>query len=123
MHRTHRTAAQKLKAVRNAVERAYALRGKISPRGHKLLTLIGDATTWEGDERPGRVLASYFVPSAKPMYSPTLGEFIDVSTGGDASALRSLERAGLIVRMKPNASGGTERYYYRISEDGIAALA
>jgi hypothetical protein len=96
---------------------------KLSPRAITLLTLINDRTAWEGDERPGKVLTLFFYPQSEPMWSPTLNACIDVSSGGDASAFRGLERKGLIVRTMPKETTGTARYAYAITEEGIQALA
>lgn len=94
---------------------------QLSPRARILLTLVNDRTEWQGDKRPGKELKCYFVPHRDEMYSQTLKQRINVSSGGDASSLRALEHKGLIRRIKPLATG-TERYYYAITEDGILAL-
>lgn len=80
---------------------------KLSRRGRELLALVNERSTWEGDERPGRVLTSYFIP--RPIAS-------DPSGPGDAAAFRGLVARGYIKRR------GAAPYAYVITEDGILAL-
>lgn len=91
----------------------------ISNKSLELLTLVGDHTEWEGDERPGRTLTRYFIPTNhdKQEWSKTLGSYVIVSGGGDASAFLSLERKGLIRKER------TATYAFSITEDGLSVLA
>lgn len=80
---------------------------KLSERAIELLTMIDARTTWEGDERPGRVLTCYFVPK----YGGR-----EPSGSGDVAILKSLERKGYVKAQRLHFS-------YSITEDGIAVLA
>lgn len=95
---------------------------KLSERALLLLEIIDASTTWEGDERPGRRLTRYFIPNVAGHWVERLKTRVFVSTGGDAAALRGLETKSLIRATKPG-EGGSARYYFAITEDGIAALA
>lgn len=91
----------------------------LSAKARELLTLVGDHTEWEGDERPGTTLRRYFIPTdhGKSEYSTTLQRRVIVSGGGDAASFRALERKGLIRKER------TATYAYSITEDGLLALA
>lgn len=84
---------------------------KLSANQIRLLKLVDSRTVWEGNERPGSVLACYFVPSHGSSKFDTYG-------GGDANSFKALERKRFIKRQP---KGGD--YAYSITEDGIAALA
>lgn len=79
---------------------------KLSARALELLGMIDQASTWEGDVRPGIKLRTYWAP----LYGRAWGS-------GDAMILRSLERKGLTRRV------AATNYSYFITEDGLARLA
>lgn len=72
----------------------------------ELLAKIDASTEWEGDERPGNALKSYWYP-----------HYGSVSGAGDAATLRAMERRGLIQRQRAS------EYSYSITEEGILLLA
>jgi hypothetical protein len=89
---------------------------KLSASAYELLTLIDEATKWEGDQRPGAKILRYWVPKATSEYSLTLKKTVYISGPGDASIIRSLRRHGL-VKQEPLVD-----YACSITEEGILAL-
>lgn len=100
--------------------------GHFSTRAMVLLSIVEEATQWEGDERPGQKLTRYYYPR-----DDRIGVWLSrwnrfecqVGGSGDSRIFDSLERKGLIRRMKPEVTTGSDRYCYVITEDGIKAVA
>ncbi len=84
----------------------------------ELLALVADYTKWQGDERPGRVLESFFVPQRGPMMSDTLGRALIIGGSGDARCFDSLVSKGFARRMRAD-----EPYWLAVTEDGLLQLA
>jgi hypothetical protein len=92
-------------------------------RAFELLMLVDHGTKWEGDERPGSVLLSFYNPKS----SDYLPEVITCPDGvkrtmhqrygsGDASALRGLAKKGLIKKQEGFQSA------WAITEEGMLAI-
>ena len=75
-------------------------------RSDTLLALVRECCNAESGK--------YFYPQSRGMWLALIGDFVHVSGGGDASALRSLARKGR-VKLVPT----TNRYACRITEEGI----
>lgn len=88
----------------------------ITYKQYRLLALIDESTTWEGDTRPGVNLTCYWVPRVRPQYAKCLLEPVSVSGSGDANMIKGFERKGLIT-FQP-----VTKYACAITEQGILEL-
>lgn len=87
---------------------------KVSDRALVVLMAIRERTGEDG---------SFWLPTMNLPYGDWVDElnyWVNVSGGGDAAILRSLEKAGLIER--PRDGSATWKYAFRITEDGILTI-
>ena len=90
---------------------------KLTDNQYELLTLIDERTTWDGDERPGTNLHSYFIPKRTCNWSSTLKRDVLISPQTVAAGLKALEKRGFIQRITV-----ADRYGAAITEGGMVAL-
>ena len=97
---------------------------KLSERAYEILQAVREATSWEGDEVPGDVLKSFFVPQSENLL------FIDDWDGGtrdigriwgpgDAAILKSFLRKRLT---KDETARGVGEFCCSITEEGMCVL-
>lgn len=88
---------------------------KLSEQQHGLLSLIHEATRYEGDDAANPIVR-YWIPGATRNYCKGFADPIYVGGAGDANCLKAMERRGWIKHE------GTHPYGYSITETGIVVL-